>query len=106
MTDVSFAPSSPPPPDLILYNGQIRLSASHSDRVEALAARDGRIIQMGSSADLLKLAGPETRTQLVDLKGRTAIPGLIDAHCHAVRGCVTRLFSCTFPATAGPEVSM
>ncbi len=50
---------------------------------QALAVRDGKIAAIGSSADIRALAGPATR--VIDLGGRTVIPGLIDSHIHAIR---------------------
>ena len=50
---------------------------------QALAVRDGKIAAIGNSADIRALAGPSTR--VIDLGGRTVIPGLIDSHIHAIR---------------------
>lgn len=47
---------------------------------EALAIADGRILAVGTAAEIDALRGPETR--VIDLAGRSAIPGLIDAHLH------------------------
>ena len=49
-------------------------------RAEAVAVRDGRIVAVGSSAELEGLVGSETET--VDLDGRALLPGFIDAHMH------------------------
>jgi predicted amidohydrolase YtcJ len=70
-------------PDTVLVNGKIlTVDAAFSTR-EALAIRDGRIVALGTTADIRKLTGP--RTQVIDLQGRTVIPGLIDSHMHAIR---------------------
>jgi predicted amidohydrolase YtcJ len=50
---------------------------------EALAITHGRISAVGSTAQVRALAGPQT--VVVDLAGRTVIPGLIDSHIHAIR---------------------
>jgi len=50
---------------------------------EALGVRAGRVVAVGSTAEIEKLKGPQTR--VIDLKGRTVIPGLIDNHAHWVR---------------------
>lgn len=72
-------------PDTILLNGKIvRYDTAHA---EALAVRDGKISTLGSSAEIAKLAGPDTR--VIDLAGRTVIPGLIDSHIHAIRAGLT-----------------
>ncbi|WP_419187152.1 amidohydrolase family protein [Cupriavidus necator] len=45
---------------------------------------DGRFAAVGGDAEILSLAGPATN--VIDLKGRSALPGLIDNHTHVVRG--------------------
>src|ERR1044071_7141173 len=69
-----------PYPDLILYNGKIRTFASDTDTCEALACVRSRIAATGNSDHVRRLAGPETK--MIDLRGRTAIPGLTDTHVH------------------------
>jgi len=72
-------------PDTVLLNGKIvQYDAAPA---EALAVRDGRIAAIGRSADIRALAGPATR--VIDLSGRTVIPGLIDSHIHAIRAGLT-----------------
>jgi predicted amidohydrolase YtcJ len=72
-------------PDTVFVNGKIvRYDAAPA---EALAVRDGRIAALGSSAEVRTLAGPGTR--VIDLAGRTVIPGLIDSHIHAIRAGLT-----------------
>ena len=71
---------STPYPDLILYNGKIRSLAPSGAVYESLACAGGRIVAIGSSDDIRKLSGPDT--QQIDLKKRTAIPGLTDTHVH------------------------
>ena len=66
--------------DLILKNAKIATLDETGRFVSALAARGGRIVAMGEFGALEALAGPDT--QLIDLEGRTAIPGIIDSHCH------------------------
>jgi predicted amidohydrolase YtcJ len=56
-----------------------------------VAVADGRIVAVGSNAEVSKLVGP--RTQRVDLKGLTVTPGLIDAHAHFNWGGAERLYS-------------
>ncbi len=69
-----------PYPSLILYNGNIRTFATETSTCEALACAGSRIVASGDSDDIRRLAGPDTQT--IDLKGRTAIPGLTDTHVH------------------------
>jgi hypothetical protein len=74
-------------PDTILVNGKILTVDAQSSVREALAVRDGRIVALGTTADMRKLAGPQSR--VIDLQGRTVIPGLIDSHLHAVRAALS-----------------
>ena len=69
------------PPDLIVHHGKIATVDDKFSVVEALAVRGDRIVAVGSDDDIVKLAGPDTK--LVDLHGRTVIPGLCDSHVHA-----------------------
>jgi len=70
--------------DLVLTHGRI-LTVDAQDRiVEALAVRDGRVVAVGDDRTIRAWIG--ARTQVIDLKGRTATPGLIDAHAHISSG--------------------
>ncbi len=66
--------------DLVLKNGKIATLDPADRFVAALAARGGRIVALGDSGDVASLAGPDT--EAIDLAGRTAIPGIVDSHCH------------------------
>ncbi len=69
--------------DLILHGGKIVTVDSRFSVAEALAIRDGRITAVGASADLLRTErGPKTK--LMDLRGKTVLPGLNDAHVHVL----------------------
>jgi hypothetical protein len=74
-------------PDTVLVNGKILTVDAQFSTREALAIRDGKILALGSSAEMRKLAGP--RSRVIDLQGRTVIPGLIDSHLHAIRAAET-----------------
>jgi predicted amidohydrolase YtcJ len=69
--------------DAILVNGKILTVDKQFSVREALAIRDGKITAVGSTAEVRKQAGPQTR--VIDLQGRTVIPGFIDSHIHAIR---------------------
>src|SRR5215467_6806736 len=73
-------------PETALINGKIITLDERSTVAEALAVRDGKIMAIGRSADIRNLAGPATR--IIDLGGRTVIPGLIDSHMHAIRAAL------------------
>lgn len=67
------------PADTILTGGRVFLGRSRRPAT-ALAIRDGRLLALGSDDEMAALAGPATLT--VDLRGRTATPGLFEAHLH------------------------
>lgn len=69
-----------PYPDLVLFNGKIRSFGRSGEVHEALACAGGRIVAAGKGDQIRKLAGPETKE--IDLRQRTAIPGLSDVHVH------------------------
>ncbi|MEN2428180.1 amidohydrolase [Chromobacterium vaccinii] len=70
--------------DVILRNGRIATLDRRKPLAGAVAVKDGRFLAVGEEAEIMALAGPATR--VVDLKGRRALPGLIDNHTHLVRG--------------------
>lgn len=85
--------------DRILVGGRV-LTVDAQDRIaEAIAIRDGLILAVGTTAEIERLAGPGT--ERIDLAGRTATPGLIDAHAHFSQGGLVRL---THLALGYPDV--
>src|SRR6516165_5095298 len=70
-------------PPLILRNGKIITVNRRFDIAQALAIRDGRIVAVGTDAEIQPLI--EAPTRVIDLVGRAAMPGLIDAHAHMDR---------------------
>ena len=74
-------------PDTILVNGKIATVDARDSMQEALAIRDGHIAAVGKSSDIRKLAG--AKTKVIDLGGRTVVPGLIDSHMHAIRAALS-----------------
>jgi predicted amidohydrolase YtcJ len=73
-------------PDMVVYNGKVytmddqSTSAEPGRIVQAMAIRNGNIMEIGSDQDILALVGPKTTK--IDLHGRTVIPGIIDPHNH------------------------
>lgn len=68
--------------DLILINGNIITVEENFPEAEALAVKGDRIISLGENDEILKYKGEHTK--VIDVEGRTVIPGLIDAHMHFV----------------------
>ena len=64
-------------PSLVLVNGKVLTVDDKFTVAEAVAVRNGRILAVGTSADMKKLVGPQTRT--IDLAGRSVVPGFIDS---------------------------
>ncbi|MBZ7925555.1 amidohydrolase [Ensifer adhaerens] len=76
--------------DLVLRNGTIVTMDEVRPAAEALAIANGRIVAVGSDEEIEKLVQPDT--EVLDLGGRTVIPGLVDTHIHAIRGGQTYPF--------------
>jgi predicted amidohydrolase YtcJ len=66
--------------DVFIRNASIRTMDQHLSHAEALAAWDGKILAVGREDDIAPLMGPDTK--VLDLGGRTVLPGFIDAHEH------------------------
>jgi predicted amidohydrolase YtcJ len=66
--------------DLVLTHAVVRTVDPGRPRAEAVAVRGGRIAAVGSEGEMAPLVGPGTR--VLDLSGRTVVPGLYDAHAH------------------------
>ena len=67
-------------PSLIVYNAKIYTMDENLSSRQAMAIRGNRIWQLGTNDAIRRLAGPQT--EMIDAKGRTVLPGLIDAHTH------------------------
>ena len=70
--------------DLILKNGLVTTLDRSNPTATAVAVTDGVFKVVGRDGDVMPLAGPAT--QIIDLKGRRVLPGLIDNHLHIIRG--------------------
>ena len=73
-------PAAPRPADLIVTNARIYTVDDGRPMAEAMAVRDGRVEFIGSERGALAHRGSATR--ILDLAGRTVIPGMVDAHAH------------------------
>jgi predicted amidohydrolase YtcJ len=79
---LSCRPTTPPAAqaDWIFTGGQVVTMDEEFSTAEALAVKDGRILAVGTEAEVGAFKGPDT--EAVDLSGRTVIPGLQDSHIH------------------------
>jgi predicted amidohydrolase YtcJ len=68
-------------PDLVVLNAKVYTMDAGTPRAEAFAVSNSRFVAVGTSSAMKALAGP--RTQVIDAKGMTIVPGFIDTHNHA-----------------------
>lgn len=87
--------------DSIYTNARVYTLDPELPWAEALAVRDGRIVAVGKSEEVLAHRGPET--QLDDLDGAMVLPGIIDAHVHPLKGGIKTLYECNFAFSATPQ---
>src|ERR1041385_4943033 len=71
-------------PDTILISGKIITGDGRDSVAEAVSIKDGKVLSVGAKSVIQKSAGPTTK--IIDLRGRTATPGLIDSHLHFNNG--------------------
>ena len=82
--------------DLALVNGKVITVDPAFSVVEAVAVKDGRIQAVGATEDIRELVGEGT--EVIDLKGGTVMPGLIDSHLHVVgTGTALQMINCRTP---------
>lgn len=82
--------------DLLLINGKIVTVDTEFSIKEAVAIKDGKIIETGSTKEMEKLKGDET--EVIDLEGGTVLPGLYDSHLHMLNtGATLQLINCRTP---------
>ena len=98
---VSVAPRAfaADPADIIYSGGTILTMDDAAPHAEAVAVKGGRIIAAGSVADVMKLKGDNTK--LVDLGGRTMLPGFVDGHGHVTIGGLQALSASLLPPPDG-----
>jgi predicted amidohydrolase YtcJ len=71
------------PADLVLTGGNVLTLARGARAASALSVRGGRIVHVGDDADVRRSAGPAAK--VIELRGRTVMPGLTDGHAHLDR---------------------
>lgn len=69
-------------PDLVFKNGKVLTVNGRDEIAQALAVKDNKIIFVGSDHELEELIGD--KTDVIDLDGRTLMPGIIDSHFHPI----------------------
>lgn len=87
--------------DTVLTNGTLYTVNPRRPWAEAVAIDGGRFVYVGTSKGAKAYIGKSTR--VVDLAGRYAMPGIVDAHVHPAMGGLKVLYECNFPFTATPE---
>lgn len=70
--------------DLVVRNGKVFTGDNHRPAATSVAIHEGKIVAVGSEAEVSALVGSQTR--IVDALGRRVIPGLNDSHLHVIRG--------------------
>ncbi|PFH08610.1 hypothetical protein BCF11_0975 [Collimonas sp. PA-H2] len=70
--------------DMILLNGRFHTVDQSQPLATAVAIQDGRFLVVGDAEEVMRQRGQDT--QVIDLQGRTVIPGLNDSHLHLIRG--------------------
>jgi len=83
--------STPTTADRIWTGGPILIMNDRAIRAEAIAEAGGRIIAVGSRAEVMKRRSPQT--QMIDLQGRALLPGFFDAHGHVMMGGLQALLA-------------
>jgi predicted amidohydrolase YtcJ len=84
LTPVNASSQEPSFADLVIVHGHVWTVDSQRTRAEAVAIHGGRIIAVGSDAEIAKWAGPATKK--IDAQGKSVLPGFIDAHVHFSSG--------------------
>ena len=72
------------PADIVLLNGGVYTVDAERDWAEAVAVRDGEIVSVGSNDSVATFIGEST--EVIDLAGSMALPGLHDTHTHPLEG--------------------
>ena len=77
-------------PDLIVHNGKVVTVDAAFTIADGFAVRGERILSVGDGAGLLDAA--DARTEILDLGGRTVVPGFFDGHAHMDREGLTEIY--------------
>jgi hypothetical protein len=87
--------------DIVYKNGNIHTVDTFHSTAEAVAIKDGKFIKIGSDEDMKAVTGKGT--EVINLRGKMVMPGIIDTHIHAVRGALGELYFCQFPVESSVD---
>ncbi len=90
--------------EIIYFGGPIITIDDANPRAEAVAVKGGLILAVGKADEVMKLKGANTK--LVDLGGRTMLPGFVDSHGHLVGGGMQAVAANMLPPPDGPNGSI
>ena len=93
-------------PDVIYYNAKIITFDPAESTASAVAVKDGKFLKVGKAGVVKKLAGKTTK--MIDLGGKTVVPGLIDAHCHPMEAMMMKetWVDCRYPETTSVKEAL
>jgi predicted amidohydrolase YtcJ len=83
----TYAQAQQPAADVVITNAKVITVDDRFSIAQAVAIRGDRIVAVGTSQEIARLAGPATRR--IDARGRAVMPGLIDNHMHLLRAGIT-----------------
>ena len=103
LTIAGCGTSSETPADTVYLDGRVYTVNENNDWAQSIAIRNGQIIAVGSTEEIIRYRGSET--EITDLQGRMLMPGIHDMHNHPVQAGITERFECGFSATLTvPEI--
>jgi len=88
--------------DLVLCNGRVLTVDSENSVAQAVAIRGNRILIVGDDEEVIGTTG--SKTEVIDLDGRTVLPGLMDIHLHMMGGGLSSLREFRIPSTSIEDV--
>ncbi len=78
-------------PDTVILNANVITIDPGQPRAQAVAISQGRFVAVGDTDSVSRLAGPNTK--VVDLTGKTVLPGFIDAHIHVLNSGIRHVMA-------------
>lgn len=88
--------------DRVFLNGRIYCIVPRNSLVEAMSVKDGKIEAIGSNEKINQFI--TANTEVIDLQGKTAIPGLQEMHIHAITGAYQELNECKLPQNSSNDL--